>query len=355
MQDTPMPVEWLKGGLKLSGSPLWLDARRKVDVGFVSHAHTDHIARHTRAIGTLETLTLMQHRVGTIEDAIALKYREPFSLGDLKLELFPAGHVLGAAQVRATRPDGHRIVYTGDFSPGVFLTATRAEVPACDTLIMESTFGHPRYRFPPREQVYDEVAEWCRRHLRHGTRPVLLAYSLGKSQESIQQLAARGLRVAAHESIHAVSQLYASLGVGIDARKFEGTFREDEVGLFPPFKKQRPRDLGPTATAVLTGWALEPWGARRSGADVAFPVSDHADYPSLLEFAKGTRAREVITVFGFAEALAAGLRKEGLFARAVTEKMQLDFFGAASRAQQRRSPRRRERRRDDRAPDRRSW
>ncbi len=333
-----MPVDWLKGGLKLQGSPLWFDARRKAEVSFVSHAHTDHIARHARAIGTKETLLLMQHRVGTIDDTVALDYGEAFPFEDLTLELFPAGHVLGAAQVRVTRPDGHRVVYTGDFSPGEFLTAKRSEVPACDTLIIESTFGHPKYRFPARADVYDEVAAWCRRHLERGVRPLLFAYSLGKSQESIQQLAARGLRVAAHESIHAISALYSQLGVTIDARRFDGTFHEGEVGLFPPFKKHRPEGLGAVATAVLTGWALEPWGARRSGADVAFPVSDHADYPSLLEFAKATGAREVITLFGFAEELAAGLRKEGLLARAVTEKVQLDLFGAPIRPLPRRRP-----------------
>lgn len=335
-----MPVDWLKGGLKLQGAALWFDARRQAEVSFVSHAHTDHIARHARAIGTRETLTLMQHRVGAIDVTVPLAYRQPWALGDLTLELFPAGHVLGAAQVRVTRPDGHRIVYTGDFSPGAFLTATRAEVPDCDTLIMESTFGHPKYRFPPREQVYDEVAAWCRRHLLQGVRPVLLAYSLGKSQESIQQLAARGLKVAAHESIHAISALYADLGVSIDARRFEGTFEAGEVGLFPPFKKHRPRDVGPVATAVLTGWALEAWGARRAGADVAFPVSDHADYPSLVAFARASGAREVITLFGFADELAAGLRREGLFARAVTETLQLDLFGQAAAPRPRRSRRR---------------
>lgn len=323
-----MPVEWLKGGLKLQGSALWFDARRKADVSFVSHAHTDRIAQHARAIGTRETLTLMQHRVGPIADTVPLAYGERFDFDSLTLELFPAGHVLGAAQVRVTRPDGHRIVYTGDFSPGVFLTAARAEVPACDTLIVESTFGHPRYRFPPREAVYDEVADWCRRHLARGVRPLLFAYSLGKSQESIRQLAVRGLPVVTHESIHAISSLYTQLGVPIESRCYDGTFRDGEVGLFPPFKRHRPKDPGPVATAVLTGWALEPWGARRAGADLAFPVSDHADYPSLLEFAKGTGAREVVTLFGFAEELAAGLRKEGLFARAVTEKVQLDLFGA---------------------------
>ncbi len=323
-----MPVEWLKGGLKLEGGRLWFDARRRAEVSFVSHAHTDHIARHVRAIGTRETLTLMQHRVGTVEEAVALDYGERFAFDELSLELFPAGHVLGAAQVRVTRPDGHRLVYTGDFSPGAFLTARRAETPACDTLVIESTFGHPKYRFPPREQTYDEVAEWCRRQLSRGVRPVVLAYSLGKSQESIQQLVSRGLAVTAHEAIFQVSALYGSLGVPIDARCFDGAFRDQEVGVFPPFAKYRPRDVGALTTAVLTGWALEPWGARRAGADVAFPVSDHADFPALIEFAKRTGAREVVTLFGFAEELAAGLRKEGVFARAVSERLQLDFFGA---------------------------
>lgn len=322
-----MPVDWLKGGLKLQNAPLWFDARRRTGLSFVSHAHTDHIARHERAIATRETLALMQHRVGEVEEPIPLAYGERFALGELSLELFPAGHVLGAAQVRVTRPDGHRVVYTGDFSPGAFLTARRAEVPACDTLIMEATFGHPKYAFPPRAAVYDEVAEWCRRTLARGVRPLLLAYSLGKSQESIAQLAARGLEVAAHESIHAISALYGALGVPVKARRFDGAFRDGEVGVFPPLARHRPVGVGPVATAVLTGWALEPWGARRAGAELAFPVSDHADAPALLAFAKATGAREVITLFGFADELAATLRKEGLFARAVSERVQLDLFG----------------------------
>ena len=324
-----MPVDWLSGGLKLQHSALWFDARRQVGVSFVSHAHTDHIARHARALGTRETLALMQHRVGAVGEATALDYRAPFQFEGLRLELFPAGHVLGAAQVQVTRPDGHRVVYTGDFSPGEFLSARRAEVAACDTLIVEATFGHPKYRFPPKEQVYDQVAAWCRRSLRAGVRPLLLAYSLGKSQESILQLTARGLTVAAHPSIHAISALYTDLGVPIAARRFEGSFEPDEVGLFPPFRRHRPEGVGPVTTAVLTGWALEPWGARRAGAELAFPVSDHADYPSLLDYAKATGAREVITFAGFAADLALGLRKEGLVARAVSEALQLDLFGAA--------------------------
>ena len=330
-----MPVERHTGGLKLTDAPLWFDARRRADGCFVSHAHTDHIARHARAYGTRETLALMQHRVGPPDEAVALAYGEPFALGGLTLELFPAGHVLGAAQVRVTRPDGHRIVYTGDFSPGPFLTARTAETPACDTLVMEATFGHPKYRFPARAAVFDEVAAWCHRQLERGVRPVLLAYSLGKSQEVIRQLAARGLPLVAHESIHAISALYTALGVPVIARPWDGAFRDGEVGLFPPGGRHRPRVDGPVATAALTGWALEPWGARRAGADVAFPVSDHADYPALVSFAKATGAREVITLYGFADALAAGLRREGVFARALREAVQLDLFGGRAAPAQR--------------------
>jgi putative mRNA 3-end processing factor len=327
-----MPVEWSKGGLVMQGTPLWLDARLKTPLGFVSHAHSDHIARHEHVIATPETLRLMEHRLGPLLRVTPAPYGRRLRIEDLELELLPAGHVLGSAQVRITRGDGHRVVYTGDLSLDAALTAAPAEIAPCDTLILESTFGHPKYHFPPRAEAYDAVAAWARAQLERGRRPVLLAYSLGKSQEAIAQLTARGLSLCAHPSIHDVLQLYASLGVDLEARRFDGQFLEGEVGIFPPFgwAKKMPRgspERGPLpwATAVLTGWALEQWGARRSGADIAFPVSDHADFPSLLRYATQSGAREIITVHGFAEELAKGLRQAGLFARAITERVQLEL------------------------------
>lgn len=320
-----MPVEWRQGGLVLQGElSLWLDARARSPLAFVSHAHTDHIARHEHVIATRETLSLMEHRLGPLARTSPLDYGVPLSLGGARLELLPAGHVLGAAQVRVTRPDGHRIAYTGDLSLGAALTATQAEVAHCDTLVLESTFGHPRYRFPNREQVYDEVAAWAQAQLDRGVRPVLFAYSLGKSQETIAQLAQRGLPTCAHPSIHDVALVYSRLGVDVPSRRFDGHFEGREVGLFPPFRRGSSlHAVGPIATAVLTGWALEPWGARRSGADLAFAVSDHADFPGLVDYAIATGAREVITVHGFCEELAAGLRRAGVFARALSERVQL--------------------------------
>ena len=321
-----MPVELQRGGLVMTGTPLWFDARRRSALAFVSHAHADHIARHDCVIATRETLALMTHRLGPLEATHPVAYGEALEVEGLRVELFPAGHVLGAAQVRVTRPDGHRVVYTGDLSVGPSMTAAPAEVVPCDTLVIEATFGHPRYRFPSQPEVYDQVADWARRALASGRRPIVFAYSLGKSQEAIRQLRARGLSVAAHPAIHDVSRVYEQLGVEVGARRFDGTFEPGEVGVFPPFRRGDSLDgVGPRATAVLTGWALEPWGARRSGAEVAFPVSDHADFPSLVEYARATGAREVITVHGFIDALAVGLRSAGVFARAVSESVQMDL------------------------------
>ncbi len=308
----------------LRGTPLWFDARTKSPVAFVSHAHSDHIARHQRTIATPETLALMAHRLGPLEHATPLRYGESLTLEDLTLECFSAGHVFGSAQVRVTRADGHRVVYTGDLSLEPALTCAPAEVLACDTLVIESTFGDPKYRFPPRAQVYDDVTAWCRQQLARGVRPILLAYSLGKSQEAVRQLAARGLKVCAHPTIHAVGRIFEELGMPVGARCFDGTFQDDEVGLFPPFRRgDSLAGVKDRALAVLTGWALEPWGARRSGADIAFPVSDHADFPALLSYAERSRAREIITLHGFATELADALRKRGLFARAVHEQVQM--------------------------------
>ena len=326
-------VELRRGGLLLTGTCLWLDARRKAEVSFVSHAHSDHIGRHERVIATSATLRLMAHRLGKASGALAVPYHRPFELGPLLIELLPAGHILGSAQIRVTREDGLRVAYTGDLNLQRSLTAEPAQVAECDVLVIESTFGHPRYVFPPREKVLANVEAWVREQLSRGVSPLLLGYPVGKSQEAMKHLSGRGLDLCAHPSIHDITQLYRECGVGIERlRRFDGKLREGEVGVFPPgFVRGRAiARLQPCATAVLTGWALDAGMVRRYGADVAFPLSDHADAPSLLRYARATGAAEVLTCHGFAEELARTLRDAGIEARPISVPRQLELFPGPS-------------------------
>ena len=55
-------------------------------------------------------------------------------------------------------------------------------------------------------------------------------------------------------------------------------------------------------------------------------ASDHADFPSLVRYAKATGAGRVFTVHGHEDSLAAALRKEGIRAEPLRETMQLELI-----------------------------
>jgi putative mRNA 3-end processing factor len=326
------PVELDRGEIRVTGSSLHLDARRRVPCAFLSHAHGDHIGRHDRTIATAATLSLVRHRLGEAKrrptEALPAAFRAPFGLGELTLELFPAGHVLGSAQLRVVR-NGVALGYTGDLCTEPTHAAERAEVMGCDVLVIESTFGHPRYVFPPKGETLAAVRRFADDALSDGKTPVLLGYALGKAQEILKFLSDAGYRCAVHPVVHAVNAVYEAHGVALPnvrALPAEGP-EPGEIVVAPPHLARSPAMRGVKArrTAILTGWAL---GGGRSfrGVDAAFPLSDHADFPSLVAYAKASGASRVFTVHGHAEELAAALRSAGVRAEPLREKAQLELL-----------------------------
>ncbi len=93
------------------------------------------------------------------------------------------------------------------------------------------------------------------------------------------------------------------------------------------------RTLGRTRTAILTGWAVDPNCRYRYRCDAAFPLSDHADFPDLLEFARRVNPKRVFTLHGFAADFAQTLRDEGYAAQALSEEEQFSLnLGFSTRA-----------------------
>jgi putative mRNA 3-end processing factor len=326
------PIELQRGELKITDSVLHLDATRRVECAFVSHAHGDHIGRHDRTIATDATLSLMRHRLGEPKrrktEHLPATFRAPFGLGELTLELFPAGHVLGSAQLRVTR-NGVALGYSGDLCTEATHAAEKAEVMHCDVLVLESTFGLPRYVFPPKEETLLAVRRFVDDALSDGVTPVLLGYALGKAQEILKYLSGAGYACRAHPTVHAVNKVYEAHGVPFPNVRALGPEGPDanEVVVCPPHLARSPamRGVRRRRTAILTGWAID--GSRFfRGVDAAFPLSDHADFPSLLRYAKATGASRVFTVHGHEDQLAAALRKEGIRAEPLREHMQLELI-----------------------------
>ncbi|MBI5051580.1 hypothetical protein HZC08_02360, partial [Candidatus Micrarchaeota archaeon] len=140
------------------------------DVSFVSHAHSDHLnglknKKQKKLILSDETFEL------------AGLFGEKISLNSVKT--FPAGHILGAQQIRVEEDD-QVTVYTGDICTHNTVITKGAEILPCDRLILDATYGHPDYKFPPYEEVCAEIAKWFKSTLDSGQNAIIGAYELGK-------------------------------------------------------------------------------------------------------------------------------------------------------------------------------
>jgi putative mRNA 3-end processing factor len=287
-------------GLFLTRAGLAVDVRRRQPRGFVSHAHTDHIARHELALATPTTGKLYRHRLGRHHRVLEMPYREPLEFGSLRLTALPAGHCLGSAMLLAE--DGERsLLYTGDFKLGPSATAEEAELPHADVLVMESTFGRPRYRMPPREETIALLIDIVRQALAAGKTPVIHAYPLGKSQEVTKILTTHGIPVFQHSTIFAVSRIYEECGMNLgDVKVYAGQPIDGHAIVTLPrgMHEFRLAGLKRIVSIAPTGWAIDPSTKYRWGVDHAIPLSDHADFDQLIETVRRVEPSEIHCTHG---------------------------------------------------------
>lgn len=242
--------------------------------------------------------------------------------------------MLGSAQAFLTT-DAGTLLYTGDFKLRAGLSSERAEPRGADTLIMETTFGLPRYVFPPAEQVIANVVKFCLEAREDGATPVLLGYSLGKAQEILAAVAAAGLPILLHGAVWNMTRVYESLGATFPPHeKYAPEKLADHVLICPPSVAGSAmlRKIPHRRTAVLTGWAMDSAAAHRAQVDAAFPLSDHADYADLLRYVELVNPRRVLTLHGFAREFARDLRARGIEAWALTAADQLELAIPAAAA-----------------------
>ena len=313
-------------GIYLPEADLWLDPHFGKERAFVSHAHSDHVARHGLTICTEITHQLMVVRksVKKAGKVVSLPMREVFEWEGWELRLLPAGHITGSAMLHLTRKaDGATLLYTGDYKLRQGLSAERCELMRADTLIMETTFGLPKYRFPSAEDVIAQMLAFVRDTLADGGIPVLQGYSLGKAQEILCALSDEGLPVMVHPSVAQITEVLAPhLGKLPQWRLFKADEAAGHVLVFPPGLKL---DLPKMRTALLSGWAIQPSAKYRYGVDVAFPLSDHADHPELHETVEIVKPRRIYLVHGSTREFAAELRLRGHDARALGAEDQLEL------------------------------
>ncbi len=319
-----------EGGIYFPHLRLWLDPHwPKEELVFVSHAHSDHTADHREVILSEPTARLMTARMGGKRIEHALRFGEPqtFQRGgnEFRITLVPAGHIFGSA-MSLIECEGESLLFTGDFKMRRGRSAEECHPVQASVLIMETTFGRSQYRFPPTEDVMRGVVRFCREALDNDETAVLYGYSLGKSQEVLCALADAGLPIVLHGSVFNMTKVYEQFGHCFPPyEKYETGLARGKVVLCPPSVSGSAmlRNLGKTRSAILTGWAVDPGCRFRYQCDAAFPLSDHADFPELIEFVKQVQPTHVHTLHGFAADFAQTLRGLGFAATALSEGEQM--------------------------------
>ena len=254
----------------------------------------------------------------------------------MTVSLHPAGHVLGSAQVRAER-GGEVWVVSGDYKRAPDPTCAPFEVVRCDVFVTEATFALPIYRWPDSQVVTKEIADWWSENRRAGRPSALFCYALGKAQRilaELHRLVSGGDRVVlTHGMVEALVALYRDAGVPMLPTQplIEIPKRASLAGalvLAPILARGTPwtKRLGDHEAAFASGFMRLRKERRQRVVDRGFVLSDHADWPALLETAAATGARRVVATHGFAEPLARWLREERGLDTAVLETR---FLGEA--------------------------
>jgi len=314
-------------GVYLPEQDLWLDPWDAKRFAFISHAHSDHIAPHEEIIISEPTARLLQSRLPGRRIEHILPFGEQQTVHGIDVTLLPAGHIFGSAQCFLSLGD-ETLLYTGDFKLRPGKSAEQAQWRQADTLIMETTFGLPRYRFPRTEQVIDQIIAFCRETIDAGNVAVLLGYSLGKAQEILCSLEGAGLTPMLHGSVYQMTRIYEQFGQSFcEYVRYNPNDVAGKVLICPPSanRSHMLERIPRKRVAMISGWAVDPNAVYRYQVDAAFALSDHADYDDLIRYVELVRPRRVLTLHGFAAAFARDLRARGVEAWALSEENQMEL------------------------------
>ncbi|MCH2487529.1 MAG: ligase-associated DNA damage response exonuclease [Erythrobacter sp.] len=296
----PAPFSWIRPepwGIHVVPADAWVDPSRPVERALVTHGHADHArGGHGQTVATPETLAIMElrYRTGAEDEAgdiphkaVPVEYGETIKLpGDVEATYFPAGHVLGSAQILLEHA-GERIVCTGDYKRRADPTCPPFQVVPCDIFITEATFGLPLFTHPP---IAEEMAKLLDRLAAHPDRCVLVgAYALGKAQRVIAELRAAGHRdpIYLHGAMEKMCRLYEEHGVDLGELRLVSDHAKDDmrghVVISPPgaLNDRWSRRLPEPITAMASGWMRVRQRARQRNVELPLVISDHADWGEL--------------------------------------------------------------------------
>jgi putative mRNA 3-end processing factor len=305
-------------GLYCPAADVYIDPWRPVPAAIITHAHSDHASAGSQQyLAAADGLAVLQARLGAEARIQTIDYGKRVSLNGVKVSLHPAGHILGSAQVRLERA-GEVWVVSGDYKTASDPTCRSFEPLRCHTLITESTFGLPIYRWQTNKAIFGDLNSWWLANASAGIPSIVYAYSLGKAQRLISNLDTSIGPIYCHGAVERMNNLYRQSGVTLPATTYTGATVEKRswagaIIIAPTSARGSPwlRRFGAASTAFVSGWMQVRGARRRRSVDRGFALSDHADWPTLIEVVRDSQAERVLVTHGFVDPFVAWLIENG--------------------------------------------
>ena len=307
-------------GLYCAAGDFYIDPWGAVDRALITHGHGDHARPGSRSYLCAEPCRpVLRRRFAGDPIVESLPYGQALTLGAVRVSFHPAGHVLGSAQIRIEGPEGVWVV-SGDYKRDPDPTCAPFEPVPCETFITECTFGLPIYRWDPPGDVMTDIMGWWEENRQARRTSVLFCYTLGKAQRLLAELARLTDRpILAHGMMLGMIDTYRDAGitmlpVGAATERPRGASYAGELVLAPLSARGTPwmRRLGDLSDAFVSGLMRVRGVRRQRSYDRGFVISDHADWPALLQTVTDTGASRVLATHGYAEPFARHLSENGI-------------------------------------------
>ena len=309
-EDITNLIKYTSSGLYCAVADVWIDPKKPVKRALITHAHMDHFTFGCdEYISTFETAIILKERIGKEINIKTYEYEKEFKINGIKISFHPSGHILGSSQIKFWLADEKWLI-TGDFKRQKDETCKEYEIVQTDFLISESTFGLPIFKWDESQNIALNITKWINSSKEKTS--ILFCYSLGKAQRILNEISKTNFKnnIYTHSSIFKMNKCYKKLGINIvDTNKFEKTKNsEDYKGsliLLPPVlsKSSYLNNFKDIQTGFASGWMSIRALRKRSGYDMGFSISDHADWNAILNTIKESQAKNVFFHHGDSGAL----------------------------------------------------
>ena len=263
---------------------------RKNKINVTTHGHTDHTPRKvacTMILASDITRKIIEHRLQK-----NFLSKETFNNDHFKISLKDAGHCLGSRMILIEeRETGEKTLYTGDYNT-INKYCGAAKPIKCDNLIIDSTYGHPKYKFPSYLETSKKFLDYVRDNDKE--RIAIVTYSFGKPQEICSMLNSKKIPFSID---HEISDINRKINLRYQ-------YQKDNANVIVTKRK-----IPHYKNIAMTGFALSKSFKYVSKFDEAFPISDHADYYDGLNFVKKCNPSNVYTLFKYKHTFATEITK----------------------------------------------